>query len=268
MPLLAGLNAGLAACMAVVYPEVAAGSRNLGGCGSSPRGRTVTHRLAPSPCPPVFLHRGLHEGAVEFLLLFVSQIPALHHEHHREAALRIDPHRRLARAAVGEAADLGARDREAGKGSQHQQVPGLGCENRGGLDAFVEGHQSRISPRSERQQVKVSEVTGRQDLAVIESRRIAEADIIGPKFVIFGSGGIAQSARDVGDGKTARIRGLRDDADARILRQRAGGPALGAVPNEPLVRWLMMNVGGIKQGDEHVRIKECNHGLSESSISF
>ena len=60
-------------------------------------------------------------------------------------------------------------------------------------------------------------------------------------------------------GAPARIGRSGQDADQRVLRKRTSRPSAAAIASEPRVSRLVMHVGGIKQRDQDVYVKESDH---------
>src|SRR3990172_8888085 len=70
----------------------------------------------------------------------------------------------------------------------------------------------------------------------------------------------AEPVETLGNGLPAQalepVRRVAQHAHKAVLGDRAGGPALGAMVREPIVRHLVMHVGRIEQGNQYVDVEQ------------
>ena len=76
----------------------------------------------------------------------------------------------------------------------------------------------------EGQEVQVGEVTRTENLVVVKTIGIAERYRVDPEHMIRRGDRVGDASRDLGDPEVTGIVRMREDAEARVLRQRTRRP--------------------------------------------
>ena len=97
----------------------------------------------------------------------------------------------------------------------------------------VERHQATSAFNRQGQKIDVRQLPGTQEAPAVHDRIIQKADAIRNEQMVRSRNRRTQPHHGVGDGQRVRIRGLRQNADAPVLRQWAGCPAVVDIAREP-----------------------------------
>ena len=107
-----------------------------------------------------------------------------------------------------------------------------------------------------RQEVDICDLSRTRQATSVHYGPIKQADVIGNKLVIVGGNCRTQSLDSFGDVQPVRIGGLGEDAEAPVLRQRARGPSLFNVADEPIGYGSVVGVILVKQSDQDIDIQQ------------
>ena len=102
-------------------------------------------------------------------------------------------------------------------------------QNSSNLDSPVECNEAAGMMNSQREKIVIGQMFRVQHLAVVEFCGIAQTNVIRPEIMIGSQGGSAQTTRNIIDAQPARVRWLRHNPDARILRDRTGSLPVAAI---------------------------------------
>jgi len=118
----------------------------------------------------------------------------------------------------------------------------------------------------EGEQVAVGDLARSQQAVWVDSSLIKQADVVWPELV---ARIIDETGQQRGyDGRAAGRIGVTripDNANQSVFRKRARRPGLTAYRSKPGLRFLMMHIGGIDQGDQYIYVQQIGHGVSSIS---
>ena len=83
----------------------------------------------------------------------------------------------------------------------------------------IEAHEAALVFHGQGQQIQIGELTVAVDFAVIERRRIQQAQVIWPELMVRGLAEGLQGLDGLIEGRRLWIAGLADDADATVLSE-------------------------------------------------
>lgn len=106
------------------------------------------------------------------------------------------------------------------------------------------------------EKVDVGELFRTEDAVSREQARVKQRDVIGPELVTGQFELHAQDGNCFGYRDGPRVTATGNDSQEAVLRQRTTRPSLPTFRNPPRTGTLMMNVGGIEQGDEDIDIEQ------------
>jgi len=110
------------------------------------------------------------------------------------------------------------------------------------------------------QEVDISDLTGGEKHVGFE--QIPDADILVPELMFPGLAEPSQNGQDRLDiTRPVGVLGMAGNPDDPVFGQRAGRPGFPSPLGEPLVGRIVMDMQGVKKGQEDVDIQQkCNHG--------
>lgn len=134
-------------------------------------------------------------------------------------------------------------------------VGGGAAGDEGGVEGSVEGGEAGLAGDGEGEQINVGEVLrGGQ---AREAAGVEERVVVGPELVA-GHGGEAgeERARGLGGTRATGVGRVAEDAENRVFRDGAGGPAGVRVGFEKGLGGHVVGIGRIEQADEHVDVEQ------------
>lgn len=127
---------------------------------------------------------------------------------------------------------------------EREQVLGTRPFHCGECNRAVERDQPPASRNRERQQVGVSQLARPVHVGRVHEVLVEQAHVVRPELVRLVRRRRSQSGHDFSDGVTPRIRRVRENSHAAVLRDRTRRPALTAVLREPGARRFVRGVVG------------------------
>ena len=165
---------------------------------------------------------------------------------------------------------------------EHDQMPGLGLWHGITCQPLVEGDEAAAVPDCQGQQVGIGDLAVAQHVLPVQCARGGQAGIVRPEPVLRSCTGFGQPSCHLGRGKgAAGVGGLRQDADAAVLGDRAGSPAVSSC--RQVLSGPVRGCQGLLVPQRHARIpgwsracrpaagagraagRPCRHGTDESA---
>ena len=144
-------------------------------------------------------------------------------------------------------------------------MPGLCPLNRRQGNALIKSDKAPLVMYCQRKQVCICYVAPGEKPAPVQQARRKQTDGVGPEMVGWMAGGFGQTCSHVRCWRPIGIRGLRKNANAAVLGQRARSPSVFQMIGKPMCRQSMMYVPSVQQGDEYINIKQRDHQTPSDS---
>lgn len=131
----------------------------------------------------------------------------------------------------------------------------------------IKADKTALVAHRQAQQIAVGNLSMAQQVWPMHLVGIQHAVVVGQKSVCVVRGGLGQTAGDCGQWQGLGVGGLGHDAQAAVLRQRAGGPAVGYLLLQPLGGSGVVHVRRIQQCDQDIDVQQGTHGLNTVGIA-
>ena len=131
----------------------------------------------------------------------------------------------------------------------------------------IKADKAALVAHGQAQQIAVGNLSMAQQVLPVQLVGIEQAVVVGQKGVRRVRGGLSQTAGDCGQRQGLGVGGLGHDAQAAVLRERAGGPAVGNLLLQPLGGAGVVHMRRIQQGDQDIDVQQGAHGLNPVGIA-
>jgi len=145
--------------------------------------------------------------------------------------------------------------------SYRDHVPRLRTVHGGKWNGAVERREPSAILHREREQIDIGELLWAENARAMETLRIGERNVVGPKSVIGCRRFLLQQSERVGDWNRLCISRLRHDPYKSVLRQRTRRPPRRPVCRPPLVGGGVMNMVRLQQCDQEIDVEQRPHAL-------
>ena len=131
----------------------------------------------------------------------------------------------------------------------------------------IKADKTALVAYGQAQQVAVCNLPVAQQVVPVQLIGVEQAVVVGKKGVRRVCSSLCQAADDCRQRQGLGVGGLGHDAQAAVLREWAGGPAVSNLLLQPLRGAGVVHVRRIQQGDQDIDVEQGTHGLNAVGIA-
>mmetsp|Transcript_1276 Transcript_1276/g.3722 ORF Transcript_1276/g.3722 Transcript_1276/m.3722 type:complete len:320 (-) Transcript_1276:538-1497(-) len=145
--------------------------------------------------------------------------------------------------------------------AEGDEVFGACATHAGARHTAVEADEAQVVAHGQREEVGIGHLARAGDVCPVQHAVVEQAEVVGEEAVGRVRRGFEQALAHGVGGLGIGVAGLAEDAQAAVLRQRAGGPACFPVRQHPGRGAGMVEMRLILQGQQHIDVEQGSHQM-------